>query len=93
MAVAFAGANPNSDLRHETGFLSVEKRDGARVADDSHEATVIEFAKDGVSTTTTITWDTSGAEPGEYVIRYRASSRGIGGNLTPFEGEASVTVG
>ena len=67
--------------------------DGTRIADDSHEATVIEFAKDGVSTTTTITWDTSGAEPGEYVIRYRASSRGIGGNLTPFEGEASVTVG
>ena len=93
VAVAFAGANPNSDLRHETGFLSVEKRDGTRIADDSHEATVIEFAKDGVSTTTTITWDTSGAEPGEYVIRYRASSRGIGGNLTPFEGEASVTVG
>ena len=93
VAIAFAGANPNSDLRHESGFLSVEKRDGTRIADDSHEATVIEFAKDGVSTTTTITWDTSGAESGEYVIRYRASSRGIGGNLTPFEGEASVTVG
>ena len=93
VAIAFAGANPNSDLRHESGFLSVEKRDGTRIADDSHEATVIEFAKDGVSTTTTITWDTSGAEPGEYVIRYRASSRGIGGNLTPFEGEAAVTVG
>lgn len=93
VAIAFAGANPNSDLRHESGFLSVEKRDGTRIADDSHEATVVEFAKDGVSTTTTITWDTSGAEPGEYVIRYRASSRGIGGNLTPFEGEAAVTVG
>lgn len=93
VAIAFAGANPNSDLRHESGFLSVEKRDGTRIADDSHEATVIEFAKDGVSTTTTITWDTSGAEPGEYVIRYRASSLGIGGNLTPFEGEAAVSVG
>lgn len=92
VAVAFAGANPNSDLRHESGFLSVEKRDGTRIADDSHEATVIEFANEGASTTTTITWDSSGAEPGEYVIRYRGSSRGIGGGLTPFEGEAVVTV-
>ncbi len=93
VAVAFAGANPNSDLRHESGFLSVEKQDGTRIADDSHEATVIEFAVEGASTTTTITWDTAGAEPGDYVIRYRGSARGIGGDLSPFEGEAPVTVG
>lgn len=93
IAVAFVGANPNSDLRHESGFLSVEKADGTRIADDCHEATVIEFAKDGAATTTTVTWDTSGAEPGEYVVRLRGSSRGITGDLTPFEGEARVTVG
>ena len=93
IAVAFVGANPNSDLRHESGFLSVEKADGTRIADDSHEATVIEFAKDGAATTTTVTWDSSGAEPGEYVVRLRGASRGITGDLTPFEGEARVTVG
>ena len=92
MAVAFAGANPNSDLRHETGFLSVEKQDGTRVADDSHEATVIEWKKEAAQTTATITWDSSGAAPGEYVIRYRGSARGIGGGLTPFEGSSTVTV-
>ena len=92
VAVAFAGANPNSDLRHETGFLSVEKQDGTRVADDSHEATVIEWKKEAAQTTATITWDSSGAAPGEYVIRYRGSARGIGGGLTPFEGSSTVTV-
>ncbi|MFD5867113.1 neutral/alkaline non-lysosomal ceramidase N-terminal domain-containing protein [Corynebacterium sp. NPDC060344] len=92
VAVAFAGANPNSDLRHESGFLLVEKPDGTRIADDSHEATVIEFAMDVASTKTTITWDSSGAEPGEYVIRYRGSSRGIGGDLSPFEGAVTVVV-
>lgn len=97
VAIAFVGANPNSDLRHESGFLSVEKRggdngEGTRIADDSHEATVIEFANEGASTTTTITWDTSDVEPGEYVIRYRGSSRGNGGELTAFEGAADVTV-
>ncbi|MDK8767070.1 neutral/alkaline non-lysosomal ceramidase N-terminal domain-containing protein [Corynebacterium freneyi] len=97
VAVAFVGANPNSDLRHESGFLSVVKPGGdngeaTRIADDSHEATVIEFANDGASTTTTITWDTTNVEPGEYVIHYRGSSRGAGGELTPFEGSANVTV-
>lgn len=92
VAVAFAAANPNSDLRHEDGFLLVEDSSGAVLADDSHEATVIEFAKDGMSTTTTVTWDTTGVEPGEFTIRLRGSSRGIDGALAPFEGVATVTV-
>src|SRR5699024_1608609 len=45
VATAFAGANPSAGRRHESAFLSVEKRDGTRIADDSHEAPVIEFAK------------------------------------------------
>ncbi|WP_295627015.1 neutral/alkaline non-lysosomal ceramidase N-terminal domain-containing protein [uncultured Corynebacterium sp.] len=92
VAVAFAGANPNGDLRHEEGYLSVEGPDGTVVADDSHEDTVIEWATEGASTTTTVTWETANAEPGEYVIRYRASSRGIGGDRTPFEGRRTVTI-
>lgn len=91
-AIAFAGANPNSDLRHESGYLTLTGPDGAVVADDSHEDTVIEWKKEGEQTTATITWDTTGAAPGDYVVTYRASARGITGDLTPFEGTATVTV-
>ena len=92
VSVTFVGANPNSDLRHERGFFFVETADGRRVADDSHEDTVIEWASNFGQVNTTITWHTAAAGPGEYVIRYFGSSRSLTGNLTPFEGTAQVTV-
>ncbi|MDO4610782.1 neutral/alkaline non-lysosomal ceramidase N-terminal domain-containing protein [Corynebacterium sp.] len=92
VSVTFAAANPNSDLRHDAGFLTVTAPDGTVVADDSHEDTRLEFVKDGLTTTATVTWDTRNAAPGTYTVTYAGSSRELGGRLSPFEGSAPVTV-
>ncbi len=92
VSVTFAAANPNSDLRHDAGFITIVGPDGAVVADDSHVDTRLEFVKDGMSTSATVTWDTSSAAPGVYAVTYAGSSRGGGGRLTPFEGRAEITV-
>ncbi|MEJ6019553.1 neutral/alkaline non-lysosomal ceramidase N-terminal domain-containing protein [Corynebacterium sp. H113] len=91
-AITFVGANPNSDLRHEKGFLAVRDSAGVVVADDCHENTVIEFAKNGAVTMTTITWIPEGVAPGIYTVEFHGSSRGANGALTPFTGSAEVEV-
>lgn len=90
--VLFAAANPNHDLRHESGYHRIENSAGDRVVDDAHEDSRIIFTKDGDVTLARIIWDTTDAEPGEYSVRFTASARDSAGNLTPFEGVATVTV-
>lgn len=90
--VEFAAANPNHDLRHESGYHVIEAADGTVVADDSHEDSRLLFAKEGDVTVATLDWDTSSAAPGEYTVRFTGSSRDATGNLSPFEGSASVSI-
>ncbi|WP_051260347.1 neutral/alkaline non-lysosomal ceramidase N-terminal domain-containing protein [Corynebacterium sputi] len=91
--VVFAAANPNHDLRHESGYHRIEDSAGARVADDAHEDSRIIFSKEGNETRARIIWDTTDMEAGEYSVRFSASSRDESGNLTPFDGVAMVTIG
>jgi neutral ceramidase len=90
--VVFAGANPNNNVRLEDGYLLVTKADGTVVADDSSWSTLLTFARDVSGVRTTVDWDTSGAEPGDYLVKLRGDARGVTGQVTPFEGTAAVRV-
>ena len=89
---SFVFANPNNDLRLEDGYLLVKDAAGNIVSDDYDPHSIVEFAKDGAYTTTTVTWNTAGHAPGEYEIVMRGHSRGIDGNNTAFEGVTKVIV-
>lgn len=86
----FVAANPNNDLRLEDGYLLIKNDRGEIVSDDWDQATVIEFAKDGIYTTAKVTWETGGVAPGKYDIIVRGSALGVGDSLNEFEGVASV---
>lgn len=86
----FVAANPNNDLRLEDGYLLIKNDRGEIVSDDWDQATVIEFAKDGIYTTAKVTWETAGVAPGKYDIIVRGSALGVGDSLNEFEGVAAV---
>lgn len=88
----FVFANPNSDLRHEDGYLLVKNGAGDIVADDYLPSTTIEFKKDNEVTNCVVTWETAGVVAGDYSIEVRGVSRDISGKLTPFTGSAPVTI-
>lgn len=91
--VAFSGANPNSNLRRDDTYLSIERADGngwVRVYDDGDWYTKILFENAGPITTTTIIWDIPATQlPGRYRIVYFGDSRSIEGRLTPFVGASA----
>nr|WP_240394065.1 neutral/alkaline non-lysosomal ceramidase N-terminal domain-containing protein [Corynebacterium lactis] len=87
---SFVSANPNNDLRLEDGYMLVKNEAGDIVSSDYDQGTVVEFAKDGIYTTSKVTWDTSGQKPGRYDIVMRGSALGIDGNMHPYEGKATV---
>lgn len=88
----FCFANPNSDLRHGQGYVTITNAAGEIVADDFHADTIIEFVKNAGTTNARVSWDTKDAAPGMYTIRVDGSSRDVSGGLTPFTGSATVTV-
>ncbi|WP_426716012.1 neutral/alkaline non-lysosomal ceramidase N-terminal domain-containing protein [Corynebacterium auriscanis] len=92
LSVEFVGANPNNNLRHGEGYLTIEDPSGKVIANDSSESTLLTFANNFSTTTATIEWNTAEVKPGEYTIRYRGDSRAFLGKVTPFEGVAQVTV-
>lgn len=89
---SFVSANPNNDLRLEDGYMLVKNSAGEVVSSDYDQGTVVEFAKDGVYTTSKVTWDTTGFAPGTYEILMRGSSLKIDGQLQPYEGKATVNL-
>ncbi|AEK36433.1 putative secreted protein [Corynebacterium variabile DSM 44702] len=91
-SVVFAGANPNNNVRLEDGYLLVTRLDGTVVADDSSWSTLLTFARDLSGVRTTVDWDTTDAEPGDYLVKLRGDARGVTGQVTPFEGTAKVCV-
>ena len=91
-SVTFSFANPNSDLRHGEGYVTITNQSGEIVADDFHADTIIEFVNNAEITNARVSWDTTSAEPGIYTITVDGSSRDIDGVLTPFTGSTTVTV-
>lgn len=90
--VAFVSANPNNNLRHGEGYLTIENADGHVIGDDNSETTTLTFAKNFLETTATVAWDTTGVPAGKYVVRLRGDARDFFGKITPFEGTAEVVV-
>jgi neutral ceramidase len=88
--VAFAGANPNNNLRRGDTYLEVERQVGEswqRVADDGDWETKLHCRKDGGGSRITITWDVpSQVAPGEYRVRYHGDASDDAGRLTTFTG-------
>lgn len=91
-SVTFSFANPNSDLRRGVGYHTITDASGEIVADDFHSSTIIEFVKNADVVNARISWNTEGVAPGTYTVAVAGVSRDIGGNLTPFDGSAEVTV-
>nr|VDG62755.1 Neutral ceramidase precursor [Streptococcus thermophilus] len=91
-SATFCFANPNSDLRHGVGYLTITDASGTIVADDFHANTIIEFLKQGQSTNARVNWNTAGFAPGVYSVRVDGVSRAIGGALTPFNGSTKITL-
>ncbi|MGP9609334.1 neutral/alkaline non-lysosomal ceramidase N-terminal domain-containing protein [Corynebacterium sp. AOP36-E1-14] len=92
--VRFVGANPNNDLRLEDGYLQVVRGgpEGMVVAHDSSWSTLLTFDRSVTETTTTVEWDTTGAERGEHRVVLRGDWRDARGTVRPFEGSATVRV-
>ncbi len=92
VSVQFWGAHPNNDYRIQDTFLVVEKAapDGtfAPVARDWDPETTYQWQRDGVAySKITITWDTTGAQPGTYRIRHKGNSKAFWlGTVSPYEG-------
>ena len=78
----FAGANPNTDLRRGSTYLTVEREDArgwTRVHDDGDWSTMITFENLGPFTNALVSWDIpQGTPPGNYRITYSATGRGLG---------------
>ncbi len=90
-SAAFAGTNPNADLRRGDTYLSVERRDASgrwvRIHDDSDWSTFIWFEQIVTVTTARIDWlIPADATPGSHRIVYSASGRGWDGQLFPVRG-------
>lgn len=92
VSVEVVGANPNNNLRHGAGYLTIEDASGAIIADDSSESTLLTFSNSFGTTTVTIDWSTIGVKPGRYTIKYRGDAKGAFGPLSPFESVVEIPV-
>ena len=90
--VEFVGANPNNNLRHGEGYLTVENEAGGVIANDSSESTQITFRSELGTTRAICEWDSTGVEPGLYQVVYKGDARALTGAVNPFEGRASFRV-
>ena len=86
------GANPNNNLRHGEGYLSITDANGEVIGNDSSESTLITFQNSWGTTTAIVSWNTRDVQPGEYTIESRGDSKALGGELTPFSTRVTVTV-
>lgn len=95
ISVQFWGAHPNNNYRVQDTFLIVEKWNGLNfvaVARDWDPQTTYAWQRDGVANSKiTITWDSTGAEPGVYRIRHKGDWKsGWTGKISAYEGVTNV---
>ena len=90
--MVFVGANPNNDMRHGEGYVTIEDASGKVVADDSSENTLITFENSFGQTRTTVEWGTRDVQPGKYTVRLKGDWKAFLGKLSPFEGTAELQV-
>jgi neutral ceramidase len=93
ITAVFVGANPRNNLRLEGTFTAVEQFDGSswtQVRSDADWSLVYTWTRDNELLGTshvTIDWESElTADVGTYRIHYYGDSKGMGGNITPFEG-------
>ncbi|HEU4946150.1 MAG TPA: neutral/alkaline ceramidase [Kribbella sp.] len=93
VAVVFAAAYPNNDLRRGGTYLEVQRETEtgwSTVADDGDWSTTFRWHRDGARQTATITWAVpEDATPGRYRIRYHGDAltrvlRPYSGTSPPF---------
>ncbi|KLU86348.1 hypothetical protein MAPG_05362 [Magnaporthiopsis poae ATCC 64411] len=89
----FVGANPRNNLRLEETFAAVEKKEGGRwvrVRDDADWSLVFRWRRtSGLLGTSEveIQWEVEDwTDEGVYRLRYYGDSKGLNGDITPFDG-------
>ncbi|MEN6472955.1 MAG: neutral/alkaline non-lysosomal ceramidase N-terminal domain-containing protein [Syntrophaceae bacterium] len=92
----FQGANPRNNRRSMDTFLTVEQETGGGYQivrrDWDPDTKFIWERGDSRSSTATIVWNTSDAEPGRYVIRYHGDYKTQDHTLHAFEGASRTFV-
>eukprot|EP00164_Ancoracysta_twista_P004307 GFYU01005800.1.p1 GENE.GFYU01005800.1~~GFYU01005800.1.p1 ORF type:complete len:712 (+),score=286.13 GFYU01005800.1:172-2307(+) len=92
VAVEFWGANPRNDVRLDSTYLTVERKDGNGnwkvIANDGNWETTFHWARHGVSESIiTITWDIpADADAGVYRIGHFGNSRSILQSVKAYSG-------
>jgi neutral ceramidase len=94
VSVTFRGAHPRNNLRTMNTFLTVEKVTAAGIVivrRDCDPDTKFIWKRSGAAySKVTITWNTTGAQPGRYVIRYYGDYKTLDGKIHPFTGVSRV---
>lgn len=94
VSVTFWGAHPRNNLRTMNTFLTVEKVTASGnviVRRDCDPDTKFIWKRSGAAySKVTITWNTTGSEPGRYVIRYYGDYKTLDGKIHPFTGVSRV---
>lgn len=93
ITAVFVGANPRNNLRLEGTFAAVEKADGdswMQVRSDVDWSLVYSWTRDDEVLGTshvTLDWESElTADTGTYQIHYYGDWKGLGGDITPFDG-------
>ncbi len=88
--VTFWGAHPRNNLHTMGTFLTVEKvtpNGNVVVRRDCDPDTKFIWKRNGAAySKVTISWNTLGAEPGKYIIRYFGDYKNLLGSIHPFTG-------
>ncbi len=93
--VIFWGAHPKNNLRTQSTFLEVQRKDGDKwitIFNDNDPCTIYEWKRDFVANSKiTITWNIpADIKAGEYRICHFGDSRDISGNIKPYTGISST---
>ncbi len=92
--VVFWGAHPKNNLKTQSTFLEVKKRDGAdwvTIYTDRDPCTIYQWKRDFIANSKiTVTWNIPvGTEPGEYRLHHFGDAKDFTGRITHYEGISS----
>lgn len=89
--VIFWGAHPKNNLRTQSTYLEVQKKEGDKwitIYNDNDPSTIYEWKRDFIANSKiTITWNIpADTKQGEYRICHFGDARDISGNIKPYTG-------